>query len=193
VNVSELTRLVEGKPAPLPLLALQAFVNTLDLESGTDLLASADEFRRWLRLTELERPRVEVGADDLRRARELRGTLRALLEANARGAVDKAAAQKLRSEVARRQIPLTVAADGRVELDLAPARSVSELLSQLIGIAFQAQVEGQWGRLKLCRNDECQWAFYDSSRNRGGTWCEMQVCGNRIKNRHYRRRHGTHA
>ena len=32
-------------------------------------------------------------------------------------------------------------------------------------------------------------AFFDSSRNRGGSWCRMEVCGNRIKNRHYRRRH----
>ena len=32
---------------------------------------------------------------------------------------------------------------------------------------------------------------YDSSRNRGGTWCQMEVCGNRIKNRHYRERHRT--
>ncbi|MGH2963155.1 MAG: CGNR zinc finger domain-containing protein, partial [Solirubrobacterales bacterium] len=63
----------------------------------------------------------------------------------------------------------------------------------LVGVAFQAQVEGQWERLKLCRNDECRWAFFDSSRNRGGTWCEMSVCGNRIKNRHYRRRHPARA
>jgi predicted RNA-binding Zn ribbon-like protein len=193
VNVSELTRLADSKPAPVPLLALQAFVNTLEVESGTDLLASPAEFRRWLRLTELDRTRIDVTSKDLRHARELRGTLRALLAANAHGEADRSAARKLRAAVGRRRIPLTVDPDGRVELDLTPARSVEELLSQLIGIAFQAQVEGQWERLKLCRNDECQWAFYDSSRNRGGAWCEMQVCGNRIKNRHYRRRHRAPA
>jgi predicted RNA-binding Zn ribbon-like protein len=193
VNVSELTRLVESKPAPVPLLALQAFVNTLDLESGTDLLASPAEFRRWLRHTELERPGPDVSDHDLRRARELRGTLRSLLAANAHGEVDHAAARKLRSDLDRRHIPLTVDRSGRLELDLSPARSVDELLSLLIGIAFQAQVEGQWERLKLCRNDECQWAFFDGSRNRGGAWCEMEVCGNRIKNRHYRRRHRAGA
>lgn len=191
MNLDELTRLVESKPAPAPLLALQAFVNTLDVESGADLLDSPAEFRGWLRHTELERPPIHVSYRDLSRARELRDTLRALLAANAHGEVDHAAARKLRSDLGGRQIPLTVDRSGRLELDLSPARSVDELISLLIGIAFQAQVEGQWERLKLCRNDECQWAFFDASRNRGGAWCQMQVCGNRIKNRHYRRRHRT--
>ena len=193
MNVDELTRLVESKPAPAPLLALQAFVNTLDAESGADELGSPAEFRGWLQRTELERPPIDVSEDDLRRARELRGTLRSLLAANAHGEVDHAAARKLHSHLDRRHIPLTVDRSGRLELDLSPARSVEELLSLLIGIAFQAQVEGRWERLKLCQNDECQWAFFDASRNRGGAWCQMRVCGNRIKNRHYRRRHRARA
>lgn len=193
MNVSELKRLVEAKPAPAPLLALQAFVNTIDVESGTDLLASPAEFRRWLRDTELERARIEVSPDDLRRAKQLRDTLRALLAANSHGEVDRDAARKLRSHLGRAPIPLTVDRGGRLELDLSPGRSVDDLLALLLGIAFQAQIEGQWKRLKLCLNDECQWAFYDSSRNRGGTWCQMRVCGNRIKNREYRRRHRTAA
>jgi predicted RNA-binding Zn ribbon-like protein len=42
--------------------------------------------------------------------------------------------------------------------------------------------------LKICTNDECQWAFYDHSRNRSGAWCTMAVCGNRMKGRAFRRR-----
>ena len=33
------------------------------------------------------------------------------------------------------------------------------------------------------------WAFYDHSRNRSGTWCEMGKCGNRAKARRWRERH----
>jgi len=189
VNVDVLTRLVESKPAPVPLLALQAYVNTIDVETATDQLASPAEFRDWQRHTGLETPPRDASAQELRRARELRDTFRALLMANAHGAVDHGAARKLRSHVGAGRIPLSVDRSGRLELDLSPAHSVDELLSQMIGIAYQAQVEGDWERLKLCRNDACQWAFFDSSRNRGGTWCQMEVCGNRIKNRHYRRRH----
>lgn len=47
-------------------------------------------------------------------------------------------------------------------------------------------------RLKICPN--CRWLFIDRSRNRSRTWCDMAVCGNRVKaNRHYRRRRGEHA
>lgn len=41
-------------------------------------------------------------------------------------------------------------------------------------------------RLKICPN--CEWLFFDRSRNRSRTWCDMAVCGNRTKaKRHYRR------
>jgi predicted RNA-binding Zn ribbon-like protein len=189
MNVGKLTSFVEDKPAPGPLLALQAFADTLDVETDTDALSSPADLRRWLVAGGLATRGVAVSSGDLRRARELRDTVRALLTANAEGAPDRQAARRLRAHLGARSIPLTVDRAGTLELDLRPARSVEEFLSLMIGIAFQAQVEGAWERLKVCRNDECQWAFFDSSRNRGGTWCRMEVCGNRIKNRHYRRRH----
>ena len=39
----------ELKPAPEPLLLVQAFVNTRDRSLGTDLLADADAASQWLR------------------------------------------------------------------------------------------------------------------------------------------------
>jgi predicted RNA-binding Zn ribbon-like protein len=48
---------------------------------------------------------------------------------------------------------------------------------------------GTWERLKACAlHDTCEWAFYDWSKNRSGTWCDMKVCGNRSKARAYRER-----
>jgi predicted RNA-binding Zn ribbon-like protein len=42
-------------------------------------------------------------------------------------------------------------------------------------------------RIKICGN--CGWLFVDRSKNRSRLWCDMAVCGNRIKaNRHYRRK-----
>lgn len=41
-------------------------------------------------------------------------------------------------------------------------------------------------RLKICGN--CGWLFLDKSKNRSRTWCDMAVCGNRVKaSRHYHR------
>ncbi len=44
-------------------------------------------------------------------------------------------------------------------------------------------------RMKICGN--CGWLFIDRSKNRSRTWCDMSVCGNRVKaSRHYRRGKG---
>jgi predicted RNA-binding Zn ribbon-like protein len=39
--------------------------------------------------------------------------------------------------------------------------------------------------VKTCRNPDCRWAFYDSTRNRSAVWCDMAVCGSRAKSRRY--------
>jgi predicted RNA-binding Zn ribbon-like protein len=44
-------------------------------------------------------------------------------------------------------------------------------------------------RMKICGH--CGWLFLDRSRNRSRLWCDMAVCGNRVKaSRHYRRGRG---
>ncbi|HTO30228.1 MAG TPA: CGNR zinc finger domain-containing protein [Pararhizobium sp.] len=60
-------------------------------------------------------------------------------------------------------------------LDAATARSALTLVTS-----------GEPARLKICPN--CQWLFLDRSRNLSRTWCDMTVCGNRVKaSRHYHR------
>jgi predicted RNA-binding Zn ribbon-like protein len=72
---------------------------------------------------------------------------------------------------------------------LAPAESgTGAVIAPLVAIAYDAMVAGTWSRLKACHADDCQWAFYDHSKNRSGTWCSMRVCGNRAKVRAYRER-----
>ena len=51
-----------------------------------------------------------------------------------------------------------------------------------------AQRDGTWARLKACNNPDCQWAYYDRSHAGRGAWCDMAVCGNRMKNRNLRSR-----
>ncbi|MBP2235012.1 putative RNA-binding Zn ribbon-like protein [Sinorhizobium kostiense] len=62
-----------------------------------------------------------------------------------------------------------------VALDVATAHSALSLVTN-----------PEPDRLKICPN--CEWLFFDRSRNRSRTWCDMAVCGNRTKaKRHYRR------
>lgn len=42
-------------------------------------------------------------------------------------------------------------------------------------------------RMKICSH--CGWLFLDRSRNRSRMWCDMAVCGNRIKARRFYERH----
>lgn len=181
--------MVEGKPAPMPLLAIQGFANTLDIEDGSDRLETPESFKRWLLEAGLIEPSYEVRPHHLRLARELRDTLRAYLAANSNGEPDPTAARKLAKRAGTVQIELRPDDAGRLALDLSPASSLAVLGSQLMAIAFQSQIEGTWQRLKLCENPDCRWAFYDKSRNRSGSWCRMGLCGNRLKNRAYRERH----
>lgn len=41
-------------------------------------------------------------------------------------------------------------------------------------------------RLRQCENPECRWLFLDTSRNRTRRWCDMKLCGNRMKARRFK-------
>jgi predicted RNA-binding Zn ribbon-like protein len=43
-------------------------------------------------------------------------------------------------------------------------------------------------RIKTCAARDCGWKFLDFSKNRSRRWCDMAVCGNLAKARHYRAR-----
>jgi len=58
----------------------------------------------------------------------------------------------------------------------------------LLLVVRDAQQQGTWPRLKVCRNPKCRWAFFDRSHARRGAWCDMASCGNMIKNRNFRAR-----
>ncbi|HNM12651.1 MAG TPA: CGNR zinc finger domain-containing protein, partial [Mycobacterium sp.] len=77
--------------------------------------------------------------------------------------------------------------DGTVRVDPVADAQAGRLLALLLVVA-EAQRDGTWQHLKACGNEDCRWAFYDRSRNHGGTWCDMATCGNKLKNREFRAR-----
>ena len=55
---------------------------------------------------------------------------------------------------------------------LVPASDgVRAALKQVVVAMARTGADGTWQRLKLCREDTCQWAFLDTSKNRSRTWC----------------------
>lgn len=188
MNVAELQHQVEAKFAPGPLLAVQALANTFSFENGEELLLDPDRAKQWLLESELTSADVMVDDAELAKLVGFRSLIRSLIDANLTGEQDREANEALGALAADHPVPVTVSPDGEVALDVDPAASIDDLIAQMVGIVFQAQVEGTFPRLKVCAADTCRWAFYDASRNRGGTWCQMEVCGNREKNRTYRAR-----
>jgi len=178
----------EPKPAPEPLILVQALVNTVELPDGADRLADPSDARPWLVDNNLLAPQAQLTAADLELVRAVREALRAMLVHNAGGPPpNKAALAVLRTVADSGTARAGLEDDGEVHI-AAFGESVRERLVELLLIIRDAQRDGSWARLKACANDECQWAFYDRSRNHGGTWCEMAACGNKLKNREFRAR-----
>jgi predicted RNA-binding Zn ribbon-like protein len=192
MDVEELARQIEYKVAPPPLIAVQGLANTFAFEPEEERLIDPASARQWLVESDLAAPEIQVGEPELERLLECREVVRDLLDANLAGKPDEKAARRFAELASRHPVEVSGDTEGTLSLDLTPPASVDAVIGQFVGIVFQAQLESQWSRLKVCASDECRWAFFDSSRNQGGTWCKMEICGNRIKNRAYRQRQ-SHA
>ena len=45
--------------------------------------------------------------------------------------------------------------------------------------------------IRTCGVDTCRWLFIDTSKNHSRRWCNMKVCGNRMKARRFQARRGS--
>lgn len=170
---------------------LVAFVNTRDLEEGTDEIGEPGQLQAWVE--ERTGEYLPLPDDDAQaRVLALRESLRALLRANNGGEAGERELGALREAVERSRYRPTLGADGR--LTLSPARAdLSGFEARLLLAIERIQAQGAWPRLKACTDEDCQWAFLDTTRNRSRTWCSMEECGNREKTRRYRARRGAAA
>lgn len=169
------------RPIPSGLVLVQELINTLDIETGEDELATPQGragFSRRLRLPEFPASAVP----ELQRLRE---ALRAACLAHT--GVDIPA-----DEIpAPLPAPLTLhlSPTGAAALDPAPGLPPAAALTARVAAAVAAaQADGTWQRLKACEWHTCQWAYYDHSPAGRRRWCSMQVCGARAKMRAYRAR-----
>jgi predicted RNA-binding Zn ribbon-like protein len=177
------------RPAPADLGLVQAFVNSfydLEQDHGAELLGTPGELAGWLSRRGLLAAGEALGEADLRRALDARRGLRALLRANAGRPLDSEAVAALNRAAVGAGVELGFSPAGP---SLGPERSgLDGALALILGIAARSMLDGSWHRFKVCRQHDCGWAFYDHSRNQGGEWCSMAVCGGRAKARAYYRR-----
>lgn len=176
----------ETHHAPDRLELVREFVNTLDIEESTDELRDGDSAAEWLRAHGLSERR-RVTASERRRLIAVREAIRELLLANNAGDPPPTAAlEALNSASADVALGLRFRPEG-TEL-VSSSAGVDAALGELLARVHEAMGNGTWERLKACPAPECHWAFYDRSRNRSATWCQMGECGNRNKARAFRAR-----
>jgi len=177
-----------SRDAPGRLEVVRAFVNTRNIEAGTDVLATPVDLAEWLAARHLASPGLRLEVSARRAATELREALRTLLLAHNGHDVDTALAVEVLNQVsASAGVRPVMAPDGAVGYSVADGGGIG-VLGGIVAIVYTAEGNGVWTRLKACSADVCQWAYYDASRNRASRWCHMQVCGNRAKGQAFRAR-----
>lgn len=137
------------------------FLNTIDVEEGTDLLQTEAGLRDWA-------AGHGVAPGERGEAVKARDALRSLVT----GGRPDLPSVSLRPSCEGDGVSLR--SDTAAEAALAAALTLS--------------IQGRISRVKLCQSETCQFAYFDQSRNESRAWCSMEVCGNRAKARTFRAR-----
>jgi predicted RNA-binding Zn ribbon-like protein len=172
-----------------------------------DHLRAAEDVVAWARHAKVMSPtdadwlRDEVAADKslasllLRRALNLREALHAIgVEVAAGRSAPPAEVESLAKEhaacVARAQFTPD---GGRYVWSWAPRQAAVEAVLGPIALSALATLsQAELTRVKRCQGEKCGWLFFDTTKNKSRRWCEMEICGNRAKQkRHGARRRGA--
>ena len=138
----------------------------------------------WLRKQVAER--ADLAADLLARATELREAIHAIGAALGHRAKPPEAALASLSALHARCVAKAELAPGDLScrwLWSVGAAPVEAALGPIALAAVRLFTEGDFHRIRECGGHACGWLFYDRSKNNRRRWCEMEVCGNRAKQR----------
>ena len=177
-------------PAPGSLRLVQALVNTLNAETGRDLLGTAAEAVGWLAAGRLMPAGFRLTGAQHGALVELREAIRQVLGAHTDRRDDPEAASRLTLALASCRLTPAIDPAGGVRLVSADHDPFCRVIGDVAVAIAEAAAIGTWGRLKCCPGRRCGWAFYDRSASSRSRWCSMQVCGARTKMRAYRGRLG---
>jgi predicted RNA-binding Zn ribbon-like protein len=142
------------------------------------------EDANWLKNEALRRP--DLAADLLTQAIALRDAIHDIGAALGRRAKPPEASLARLSALHARFVGQAALAPGvlscrwRWRVRAAP---VEAALGPVALAAVRLFTEGDFHRIRECGGHACGWLFYDRSKNNRRRWCEMEVCGNRAKQR----------
>jgi len=78
----------------------------------------------------------------------------------------------------------------KLEWGLKQSTYIPELPLWLLSLSTEAFMTSEHMHLlRECGNAECRWLFVDTSKNHTRRWCDMKICGNRMKARRFKEQH----
>ncbi len=170
------------KPAPGDLRWLQVLLDTRDVVSGVEKLASPELLADWMAGQGLIPIGVELSPADLARVVAFREGLRGVLLAGSRGNVK--AVERLNRAAGGARLEVLLGPDGAPRLG-ARVSGLDDAFGRWLSILIHAHLDDTWKRLGICANPECRRTFYDDSRSTARRWCTKR-CGDAIRSRAYR-------
>jgi predicted RNA-binding Zn ribbon-like protein len=193
-----------SRAGSLPLIADDLALDFANTESGRGFPSHENHFREaanvadwlkhakalpvedaeWLRKRVCER--ADLAEDFLATAVELRAAIHGVGAALGRHAKPPEAALASLSALHARFVARAKLATGVLSCRWSwsiRAAPVEAALGPIALAAVRLFTEGDFHRVRECGGHACGWLFYDRSKNNRRRWCEMEVCGNRAKQR----------
>lgn len=137
--------------------------------------------RRW------QFPAPERAAFPAARFRALRSVLRKSCEALAAGrlsAIQRRALNNTMNVAGKREL---IQRQNGLRVEFIPASQGWRWILAQIALSFaELLAQGDDARVKICRNTDCRWVFYDATKGKTRCWCSDKVCGNRDRVRRAR-------
>jgi predicted RNA-binding Zn ribbon-like protein len=180
----DFTNTSSGRGWPTHQEHLRSAQNVVDWAQHAKVLGPADA--EWLR--------AAVDSDErlarrmLDRALELRENIYGIaVEVAARRPAPKAGVEALaRTHAACLACAKLTPFEGRYVWSWAPKESAVEAVLGPIALsALTTLTQGDLSRIKQCQGEKCGWLFFDTTKNKSRRWCEMEICGNRAKQRRH--------
>jgi predicted RNA-binding Zn ribbon-like protein len=164
---------------------LITLVNSRTLAGRPDRLRRGDSAARAFGALGLCDPAVPLGPAAVRALVALRTAIDAVLHQPD----DADAWREIDALAQRAAVGLSFAPGPRAGLR---ARTDSPAAAVLLAL-HTAITTGSWERIRLCANDVCAAAFYDTTRSRTQRWHSYDRCGNRVNVARYRARTAPRA
>ena len=155
---------------------------------GYDHFDQPDSLHPYLLVNGILEPGEELSAAGERRLRSFRDSVRGFLE---RPGPDAIAA--LNAVAAEHPLVMRLVPEGDDSWLVAhhPHDLADQVIACKLKTLHHAVDDGRWTRMHVCQRQECQWVFFDSSRNRSARWCSADPCGDVMKARAWRERQKT--